>query len=489
VNDVLYVTDSNSAKITSPERQRQLRAATVLVKHFTHLLPRSPNPESALSNFRQFLRQLFARPDWPDELSSLERPKVLDALARLLGVSDFLWEDFLRMQHDNLFRLVSDVDGLAAAKTKEQLREELETALRAERDPEARRRALNTFKDREMFRVDMRSIQGYSREFGRFSAELSDLAEVVVQAAHAMIDEEMRARYGEPRLEDGSPCPLSVCALGKLGGRELGYASDIELMFIYAGNGTTAGTAQIATAEYFERLVQEFINTIRTKREGIFEVDLQLRPYGSAGRLAVAVKAFRQYYAPGGPAWHYERQALVRLRPVAGDPEFGQSLVALRDEFVFTGQPYDVAAMRAMRERQIRHFVAGGSLNVKFSPGGLVDVEYLVQGLQIAHGHADPAMRSANTRAALAALRAAGVVNEADYQALLDAYNFLRQVINALRVVRGHAKDMKVPAAGDEEFAFLARRLHYEDDHTRLSRDLEWHTAAVREINARYLTN
>ena len=97
--DTLYVTDVMGEKITDPGRQSELRAAIVLIKHFTHLLPRSPNPEAALLHFRDFLAQLFQQPDWLHELASLEQSDVLAALARLLGVSDFLWEDFLRLQH------------------------------------------------------------------------------------------------------------------------------------------------------------------------------------------------------------------------------------------------------------------------------------------------------------------------------------------------------------------------------------------------------
>ena len=125
------------AKITSPERQRELRAATVLVKHFTHLLPQSPDPELALLHFNEYLGELFARPSWPDELASLERPEVLDALARLLGVSDFLWDDFLRMQYANLFPVVQDVDALASGKTRAQLAAELAAELAAAPDPAA----------------------------------------------------------------------------------------------------------------------------------------------------------------------------------------------------------------------------------------------------------------------------------------------------------------------------------------------------------------
>jgi glutamate-ammonia-ligase adenylyltransferase len=133
VEDTLYVTDERGQKITAPEKQRELRAATVLIKHFTHLLPVSPDPETALLHFRELLGKLFARPDWPDELASLERHQVLDALARLLGVSEFLWDDFLRMQYANLIPVVRDVDELATAKSKEELRTALGAALAAAR--------------------------------------------------------------------------------------------------------------------------------------------------------------------------------------------------------------------------------------------------------------------------------------------------------------------------------------------------------------------
>ncbi len=486
-HDILYLTDASGQKITAPQRQRELRAATVLVKHFTHLLPLSPNPESALLHFADFLGQLFQRPDWPAALASLERPEVLNALARLLGVSDFLWEDFLRMQHANLFPVVRDVDALATARARAQLEAELHSALEAAPDGPSRRSALNAFKDREMFRVDMRHIQGHVSVFGQFSAELTDLAEVVVEAAYRLCDGELRSQFGEPRLEDGRPCPLSLCALGKLAGRELGFASDIELMFVYGGSGKTGGPEVITTAEYYNRLVTEVTGAIQARREGIFHIDLQLRPHGSAGSLAVSLESFRRYYAPGGAAWSYERQALVKMRPIAGDAALGQELLRLRDEFVYGGEPFDAGAMRAMRERQVRHLVSGGTINAKYSPGGLVDVEYLVQALEINHGHRNTALRLANTREAIGALAAAGVLSREDYARLREAYIFLRQLIDALRMVRGNAKDLTVPPADGEEFAFLARRLGYAGDTARLRDDLTRYTASVQELLARLL--
>jgi glutamate-ammonia-ligase adenylyltransferase len=486
VRDTLYVTNAQRQKITSPEKQRELRSATVLIKYFTHLLPSSPNPEQALLNFRQFVGHLFTQPNWPDELTSLENREVLDNLARLLGVSDFLWNDFLRMQHTNLFPVVTDVDALETAKSKDELRAELATILQNLPADTTATEALNAFKDREMFRIDMRHIQGIITRFGEFSGELSDLAEVIVDAAYRLTLTELRATYGLPRLDNGRDCPMSVCALGKCGGRELGFASDIELMFIFAGNGKTSGPSVITTAEFYNKLVQLVNQTIQTRREGIFELDLRLRPYGKAGNMAVSLDAFKRYFAPDGDAWVYERQALVKLRPIAGDGKFGQKIIKLRDEYVYTGQPFDAAAMRAMREKQIRHLVEAGTINAKFSPGALVDVEYLVQGLQITYGHENSQLRLPNIAQAMAALQEAGILSPEDYEPLHEAHRFLRRLINSLRMVRGNAKDLTVPPPNSEEFSYLARRLNYADNQ-QLQDDLTHHTTCVQEISQRLL--
>ena len=198
VHDLLYVTDTQGRKIIDPNKQRELRAATVLVKHFTHLLPHSPNPEAALQHFNEYLGELFRRPSWPDELASLERPEVLDALARLLGVSNFLWDDFLRMQYANLFPVVADVGSLATPRSQAELSAELAGALAGATDGETRRERLNAFKDREMFRIDMRHILGHIAEFGQFSAELTDLAETVLAATTRMIYDELSPSTARP---------------------------------------------------------------------------------------------------------------------------------------------------------------------------------------------------------------------------------------------------------------------------------------------------
>jgi glutamate-ammonia-ligase adenylyltransferase len=487
VADTLCITDARQGgKITSRQRLDELHAAIVLIKQFTHLLPHAPNPEAALLHFRNFLAEWFRQPNWTQELASLERPDVLDALARVLGVSDFLWNDLLRLQHAALFPLLKNLAGLEHAKSRDALAAELNAELRAACTLDERRRKLNAFKDREMFRVDMRHILRRIAEFRSFSEELSDIAEVVVQVVCHFCQEELAARYGEPRLESQRSCRFVAAAVGKFGGRELGYASDIELLFVYEADGETDGRERIVNAAYFQKLVELFTASIEAREEGIFQVDLRLRPYGRGGSLAMPWSMFERYFAPNGPAWPYERQALVKLRPVAGDEIFGRELIELRDRLIYVDQPIDPLPMQALRERQVRQLVQAGTFNAKLSPGGLVDIEYLVQTLQLQYGHSSPALRTPSTEEALQALCQAGHLARGDVEQLQTAYRFLRRLIDALRMVRGNAQDLTVPPRHTEEFEFLSRRLDYAGDSGGLQADLERHNQAVLSLLRRF---
>ncbi|PKO03967.1 MAG: glutamine synthetase adenylyltransferase [Chloroflexi bacterium HGW-Chloroflexi-5] len=483
-NDILHVTNEKGEKIVSPEKQRELRAAAVLIKHFTHLLPQSPNPESAMLHFREFLLQLFERPNWVDEFAHIERPEVLNALAKLLGVSDFLWDDFLRMQYSNLFPIVSDVDKLEKAFNRNELEKEAQKSIAK---AAKWRDGLNAFKDREMFRIDMRHILGYTAEFGTFSEELTDLVEVILTEAFTHCKQELVKRHGQPKLDKGQPAEAVLLALGKCGGRELGFASDIELMLVYAGQGKTGGLKSIATSNFYEELIQSLTQAIQARQEGVFHIDLQLRPYGKAGSQAVSLDSFKKYYAPDGPAWPYERQALVKLRPIAGNDKLGELLSNLRNDYVYNGTLFDVTSMRAMREKQVRHLTAAGTFNAKFSPGALVDIEYLVQGMQINNGFKDPSLRLTNIREAMAAMNQAGYFSTEDYDRLRKAHTFMRWLIDSLRVVRGNAKDVNIPPYDSDEFAYLARRLQYGSNVERLVQDLTRYPQDVLEINQRLL--
>jgi glutamate-ammonia-ligase adenylyltransferase len=145
--------------------------------------------------------------------------------------------------------------------------------------------------------------------------------------------------------------------------------------------------------------------------------------------------------------------------------------------------------MHAMRERQIRHLTTAGTFNAKYSPGGLVDLEYLVQGLQITYGAANPSLRLTNIRMAMVALADAGILSLDDYTRLRKAHTFLRWLIDSLRVVRGNTRDVNIPPFASEEFAFLARRLQYGSDTNRLQEDLMRYPMDVQELNSQLLSH
>jgi len=484
VRDRLYVQSLGGEKIEDEGKLQLLRTAIVLIKHIAHILPTASNPESALLHFRDLLEKLFDQPDWADQLSSLERPSVLDALVKVLGVSDFLWEDFLRLQYANLFPVVTDIDSLKIAKGQPELESELRRQLKGIKSLDEQIEILNAFKDRELVRSDMRHILEYNTTFGEFSIELTNIAEVVTRQAVEIAYENLKREHGEPLLPDGSPCRYCVAALGKGGGRELGFASDIELMFIFEDKGVTNGVSSITAVEFYSRLVKDFRSMIRAKSDGIFEIDLRLRPYGNAGSLAVSLEAFENYFGPEGAAWPYERQSLVKLRPIVGFDSFSETVVALRDRLVYTGQPFDVTAMRGMREKQVRQLVQPGTINAKLSPGGLVDCEYLVQGLQISHGYQHPSLRTTNTREALRQLEAVGVLTSEERIKLRDCYRFLRNLIDALRMVRGNAGELTVPSPGTDEFDYLARRMGYAGRSEDLQSELQDVMSTVLEMSS-----
>ena len=476
-----------SGKITSDEGQQELRLIVVLIKQFTNFLTAAPDPAKALQHFDQFLDRLAGSASLGANLDWLSEDGTLQALATMLGSSDFLWEDFLRMQHANLLPVLREMQATEQPVDAATLRQRLADAVQAADSPAARKIALNTFKDREMFRVDLRHLQHADLPFGVFADELTDLAEVVVAGALDVAQTDLGERYGRPLLEDGQPCPFALFALGKFGGRELGYASDIEMLCVYGGSGATSGPRRLANTEYATLLVQHLRDLIVARQSGIFEIDLRLRPHGAQGPLATSREIFEAYYSSAGQAADFERQALIKLRWVAGDPELGRQVEAWRDHYVYSAAPFDLKAAAALRERQIAELTTPGQIDSKYGRGGLVEAEYTAQYLQLQHGHRLPELRIPSTLRAIAALRKAGVLADGDADELAEGYRFLRRLIDAQRIVRGHARDLVLPPLESDEFLFLARRLGYweEDDATaQLAADIEAHRGRVARVYA-----
>ena len=455
VEDTFWLTDSSLGKIKSEHRLRQIRVAAALIKQFTHLLPNAPDPAQALRQFNSLTAQLLARPDWVSELHDLESPGVLETLAELMGFSRFLWEDFLRMQHENLFPVLLDPEGLDQVRTRNDLCNEMERAVSRAGSPEERVRVFNQLKDREMFRVDLRYITGKT-DFSEFAREVTTLAEAVVQRAFKMSIARVAERRG---LRTEAPCAWAVMALGKFGGRDMGFGSDIELIFVYEREGQVDGCGTVNNSTLFEEVVREFLKTIETREHGVFEIDLRLRPYGNQGPLASSLAALTDYYGHGGDVRPFERLALVRMRPVAGDDDLARRVLSIRDRFVYSAEPVDMDNVRHLRQRQADELVSPGKLNAKLSPGGVVDIEYYVQAWQVSCGRDDPDVRMTGTVEAVEALHTRGYVTWELAERVRESYQFLRQLIEALRAVGGHAKDLDVPHPDSKEFDHLAHRL------------------------------
>jgi glutamate-ammonia-ligase adenylyltransferase len=495
LHDRFYVRNRDGQKLLDSDEQQQLRLTAVLIKQFTHALTWASDPAKALASFDHFLDLIVKDQGKKGKNQSLDfvsDKRSFPLLARLLGASDFLWEDFLRRQHDNLLPLLTDYQDAPLIKPQAALRKELDHLVARAKTDESRKDALNRFKDRELFRIDIKHIVEPSTNFPDFSLALTELAEVIMERSIADCCSKLEKSYGRPQLANKKSCPFAVLGLGKFGGRELGYASDIEVLFVYGGSGKTSGKKGIENSEYFERLAQELLGWIEAKQEGIFRLDVRLRPHGGNGALANAFEEICRYYSLNGLATSFERQApvtrsicaaadgherlaapferqaLIKLRHIAGDTALGHQVEAHRDSFVYSGAPWDLATALDLRRQQLKQLVEPGQVNLKYSAGGLIDIEYAVQYLQVMHGHDLPRLRTPNTLQALAALVKAELVARTDGESLQKAYVITRILVDGLRMVRGNTKDLVLPPPDSEEFVCLARRVGYTTDDWRV---------------------
>ena len=461
VRNRFFVRDRHGQKIVATQEQQELTVAAALIKEFTHYLTWAPDPGKALNHFGHFLDQLLEQQLSKKQIKWLTQKDSLANLARLFGTSDFLWEDFLRRQHVNLLSIVETFHQSRTRSSKTALVKALKAELGKSRKSEIRKGFLNRFKDRELFRIDMHHILN-DTSLPDFSKSLTTLAEVILAQALIEAQSVVNRKHPPPSALKRSSLPFSIGGLGKLGGRELGYASDIELVFIYETGA--AGVPDPTIGEYYERLVQELLQWIEAKQEGIFQLDIRLRPHGEKGLLANSFEDVKRYYRTGGAAAPFERQAWIKLRHVAGNAALGRRIERYRDDFVYGRAPWPLDAALHLRHRQMQELVPGGTTHVKYSPGGLIDIEYTAQYLQVRHGHREPSLRTPNTLQALEALQETTLLARRDATILMEDYLFMRKVIDGLRIVRGNAKDLVLPEPGSDDMTYLARRLGYVTD-------------------------
>src|SRR6266540_987003 len=380
------------------------------------------------------------------------RPALRRRLIAVVAASRSLGR-WLAAHPDEVERL-GDGRALAAPRPRAELVRQARAAVPASAGVEAGWRGLRRFRRRELLRVAVRDLDG-GAPVDSVGAELANLADACLQAGLELATR-AQAAPGDP------PVGLAVLAMGKLGGRELNYVSDIDVLFCH--EPATGADAELA-GKLGGAIARELIAGLGGPNpEGPgFQVDPNLRPEGRNGPLTRTLGSYLAYWDRWAEPW--ELQALIKVRPAAGDRHLGERFVAEAARRVYPERfdPATVAAVRHMKARveSSRAARAGGELQVKLGPGGLRDIEFAVQLLQLVHGRHDPALRSGTTLVALERLTAAGFVGRADAAQLADAYRFLRTVEHRLQLT-DERRTHTIPA-GEAERRWLARTMGYPD--------------------------
>ncbi len=396
-------------------------------------LPRLSDPDMALNNLERFV----AAARNPLSLGSLfERDReALPILLQIFSTSQHLSDvlitdtesyDLLRITEGQPVRRESIVDELCA---------ELATLADDEATVAV---ALRRFKRRETLRIaygDM--IRG--QPLATVARQISYLADAIVEAALRAARLRVESRRGAPRTPGGDPARFVVLALGKLGGEELNYSSDIDVLFLYdAGRGADL-VRQQNCGEYFDRLVREVLKllTEATDLGAAYRVDLRLRPGGNAGPMAVSYDAALHYYDVSGRTW--ERQALVKARPIAGDLAFGHQFLAQLEPWIYRQylSRADITGIKALKRRieQRTHREGADAHNVKTGHGGIRDIEFVIQFLQLLNGGDLPALRTGNTLEAIVQLERCGCLTDQERAILEENYAFLRKIEHRLQIM------------------------------------------------------
>ena len=432
---------------------RRSRVMQQLLPVVLDWLSEAPDPDLGLLQ----LRHLAEGPRRANALAATfrEQPGAAERVCRILGSSRLVGDALLRQPE--VVELLGDDEWLTRERSAEEMRTSALDTLRWRPNVEARRSGLRRFKRRELLRIGARDLLGLA-SLSITERELADLADACVEAAVQAL---------------GPTLPFAVIGMGRLGGHELSYASDIDVLFVY--DGTTP--AEFGAAESFATALMTEVGA--TTAEGqTFRVDANLRPEGKRGPLARSLDGYRKYYDRWALPW--ELQSLVRARPIAGDEALGRKFLELVEPYVYRDPFPDDAAreIRRVKARVERERIPPGEdpqFHLKLGRGALTDVEFVVQLLQLQHGAAHPEIREPATVVALDRLREAGLLDPEDAQVLADAYEFCERARNARFLVTGRPGDALPAGADATRMARLLGYLHspeadMRDDFRRVTR-------------------
>ncbi len=450
----------------------------------------SPDPDMALANLEKFLRAVGGRTSFYALLA--ENREIAKLLVRLFGMSEFLSKIFIGTP-ELLDTMVSQ--SFAALKDLEESKAELDSLLSQADDFEGRLDVLRRYRHEEFLRIGLHDVYGRLDQ-SEITGQLTILAEACLAAACRIAVQEL-ARFGVPTCYDRNgierEARFAVIGMGKLGGGELNYHSDLDIIYVYDYQGATNGERSISNREYFAKLGQKIISilSIPTREGYVYKIDTRLRPSGNAGPLVTSLESFESYHREEAHAW--ERQALTKARLVSGEGPLRDSIEEVIRETVYgTAADEDVRKEIHRLRMRMEHELARetvGSYNIKTGRGGMVDVEFVVQYLQLKFGRDFPAIRSVTTLAALRAIRDSALIAEEEFRALHDGYTFLRHLENRLRII--HDYSMNALGGSKSYLNKLARRLGYDEKLRNpgdaLMADYERITGEVRQVYDRIL--
>jgi glutamate-ammonia-ligase adenylyltransferase len=407
---------------------------TLLVRLAAQLqvfLPRCPDPGMALTNLERFVGASQSPGSVLETL--VENERTTESLLHLFSTSQYFSEQMIREPW-----LLDWLRKGAERRDRETLIDDFWSQLESCRDEKAERLLLRRLRQREMLRIGYNDIvRGLPLEV--VTLDLAHLADACVEAAYRLARRRIEARHGPPLGRNGQPARFVVLALGKLGGEELNYSSDIDLIFLYDVEGQAVSPKGLSNAEFFARLGAEVVRLLsdHTALGVAYRVDMRLRPEGDQGALARSLAATLGYYETSGRTW--ERQALIKCRPIAGSLELGGSFLNAITPFVYRRylSGAEIGEIKAMKRRIEQRTVSAGTaaVEVKTGHGGIRDVEFVVQFLQLLHGGQYLEVRHPNTLEALDRLEDVGCLTGEERSIMEDTYRFLRRVEHRLQTM------------------------------------------------------
>jgi [glutamine synthetase] adenylyltransferase / [glutamine synthetase]-adenylyl-L-tyrosine phosphorylase len=429
-----------------PESARQQfgrlceRLSTSLAKTLPGLLADCPDPDSTLLLFDRLLSEGSS-----ENLRLIEsHPFLAHYVIAVFGNSRYLGETLV--QNPDLLQTLLREKKLDQSFSHDEFSEALARfRLRSfERDVS---QLLSRFKHREYVRIMLRDVLRIA-PLAETTGEISALSDVLIQDALREAESAMEKRFGLPQHVDAEgralTTPFAVLALGKLGGSELNYSSDIDLVYLH-GDGQELSTAQISNREYFVRLAQQLTEILsRPTAEGaVFRIDLRLRPQGNEGELAISLSNALRYYSETAHDW--ERQALIKVRYCAGNVALARGFIrgvqpqVYSEKVNFAAIKTALVAREKIDRKRKKQIAAEGhdSINVKVDHGGIRDIEFLVQCLQRVYGGGDPWLRSGGTLFSLQKLHDKRHISGRDFHELTSAYSFLRHLEHRLQLREG----------------------------------------------------